>query len=137
MVSDEHSELAAAVAAEVRAAAEKLPEPQREALTLREERALSYAEIASTMGIDADAVASLLARARLGLREQRRGASGADAGCGERERALRALARRQDGEELGEAEGEWLLGHLGHCASCSAAHAAMLEASYCYRVTLG
>jgi hypothetical protein len=133
MASEEQPSLRAAVAAEVRAASAQLPERERAALELRERRGLSYAQIADAMGIDAAAVASLLAHARLLLREQRRGSSPANGGCREQERALRALARRHDGEPLGDEEGEWLLAHLGECADCSAAHAAMLEASFCYR----
>jgi Sigma-70, region 4 len=130
------SELAEAVAAEVREAVSQLPEREREALELREERGLTYAQMAGEMGTEDAAVARLLANARLGLREQRRGGSLAESGCDDRARALEALARRQDSEELSEEESEWLLGHLGVCDSCSAAHAAMLEASYCYRAAL-
>src|SRR5581483_8159353 len=65
--------LAGAVAAELAAATATLPERQREALALRELAGLSYPQIGTVMGIGASAVAPLLARARLGLREARRG----------------------------------------------------------------
>ena len=51
----------------------------------------------------------------------------------ERDRTLRLLASRQDSEPVSEADHEWLLAHLAGCPSCDMAHAAMLEASVCYR----
>jgi hypothetical protein len=129
---DESGGLAAAVAAEVEAVVAELPAEQREALSLRDRAGLSHGEIAARLGLEPSAVGPLLARARLSLRERRRGAVVAG-DCTERERALRALARRQDGEPLEAAEDGWLLSHLGGCEPCSAAHAAMLEASVWYR----
>jgi hypothetical protein len=32
---------------------------------------------------------------------------------------------------------EWLFAHLGKCAACDQAHAAMIEASVCYRAASG
>ncbi len=75
----------------------------------------------------------LLAEARLDLRTQLRGAGAPQPDCDERERALRTIARRQDGEEVAAADDDWLIEHLGHCRGCRQAHAAMLEASACYR----
>jgi predicted transcriptional regulator len=126
--------LAAAVAKELALATAKLPERQREALALRELLGLSHAQISEVMGIEPPAVAPLLARARLRLRSERRGTEsepGAD--CAERERALRVLACRQDSEPLSNEDDVWLLEHLGTCGGCEMAHAAMLEASVCYR----
>lgn len=126
--------LSAAVALELARANAGLPERQREALVLRELLRLSYEEISRVMEVEATAVAALLARARLALREQRRGAIlPAGPECGERDRALRVLARRQDSEPLSGEDDAWALDHLGACAQCSAAHGAMLEASACYR----
>lgn len=125
--------LAAAVAGELAAATARLPERQREALALRELLALPYAEIASVVGIEPVAVAPLLARARLRLRGELRESGPQPPPCDERERALRAIALRQDGEPLADADEDWLLEHLGHCVGCARAHAAMLEASACYR----
>src|SRR5947209_8429582 len=65
-------DLAGNVAAEMAYANARLPERQREALALRELLRLSYADIAIVMGIEAAAVAPLLARARLRLRAERR-----------------------------------------------------------------
>jgi sigma-70-like protein len=124
----------AAVARELAAATAALPERQREALALREMLRLSYEQIATVMEIDAAAVAPLLARARLRLRAERRGteiAAGPD--CADRDRALRLLAARQDSEPMSGEDDEWLLAHLADCAGCDMAHAAMLEASVCYR----
>jgi hypothetical protein len=126
--------LLSAVARELASATATLPERHREALALRERASLSYEQISAAIGIGAPAVPLLLARARLRLREQLRGvAAVAVPPCDERERALRSLAMRQDAEPTSDADAEWLIEHLGECDSCSRAHAAMLEASLCYR----
>lgn len=127
--------LSSAVALEMAGAAAALPERQREALALRESLGLSHAALAAVMGIEPAAVAPLMARARLQLRSQRRGGSAetSDQRCEERDRALRLLALRQDSELVGSEDDAWLHGHLGGCANCKRAHAAMLEASACYR----
>ncbi len=127
--------LSEAVARELAAATARLPERQREALALRELLRLSYEQIGRVMEIDPAAVAPLLARSRLRLRAERRGTAGdADTGtCEEHDRSLRLLASRQDSEPISEDDDEWLLTHLGECTACGMAHAAMLEASVCYR----
>jgi hypothetical protein len=125
--------LSDAVAAEVGRATLALPERQREVLALRESARLSHDQIASVLGLDNAAVAPLLARARLALREQRRGLAASPVVCAERDRALRALARRQDSEALTGDDDAWLHRHLAECVECDQAHAAMLEASVCYR----
>jgi hypothetical protein len=88
------------------------------------------------MRIDPAAVGPLLARARLRLREERRGARPAAGTCDEGERALRLLALRQDGEAADAQDADWLLAHIGDCEECGAAHGAMLEASVVYRASL-
>jgi hypothetical protein len=125
--------LAESVAVEVAAATAKLPDRHREALALRETLRLSHDEIAAVLGMDPAAVAPLLARARLRLREERRDTPASSSTCADRDRALRALARRQDSEPLTGDDDEWLLAHLAECAECDQAHAAMIEASVCYR----
>jgi DNA-directed RNA polymerase specialized sigma24 family protein len=125
--------LAAAVAREMTVANAALPERQREALALREAASLSHEQIGTVMGVGAAAVASLLSRARLRLRAERRGELPATAPCDEWERSLRLLALRLDGEPMAEGEDEWLTGHLRECEACEQAHAAVLEASACYR----
>ena len=122
-----------AIARELAAAAGGLPLAQREALALRELLRLGYDELAEATGVAPDDVALLLAQARLDLRTQLRGAGAPQPDCDERERALRTIARRQDGEEVLAADDDWLIEHLGHCRGCRQAHAAMLEASACYR----
>ena len=126
-------DLAAAVAREVRAAAALLPERQREALALREFLELPYDDVAGVVGVEPAAVAPLLARARLRLRAELRGDPEPASSCPEHDRALRTIALRQDGQPVPGADDDWLLEHLGHCAACGRAHAAMLEASACYR----
>jgi len=131
--ADEPGSLAEAVARELAAATAQLPERQREALALRELLRLSHGEIALVLGLDASAVGPLLARARLRLRTALRGAGAPLEPCDERERALRTIALRVDGEPVSEADEDWLIEHLGHCVGCGRAHSAMLEASVCYR----
>jgi hypothetical protein len=125
--------LSEAVARELAAATGRLPMAQREVLALRELLGLSYDEIAGVAGVQADAVPLLLARARLDLRTELRGAGEPQPPCDERERALRTIARRQDAAGAPAADEDWLIDHLGHCRGCRQAHAAMLEASACYR----
>ncbi len=122
-----------AIARELEAAAGQLPLAEREALALRELLRLDHGEVADAIGVGPDAVAMLLAQARLDLRAQLRGAGVPQPDCAEHDRALRTIARRQDGEEVAAADDDWLIEHLGHCRGCRQAHAAMLEASACYR----
>jgi hypothetical protein len=129
----EPGSLAEAVARELAQATAQLPERQREALALRELLGLSYDEVGAVVGLDPSAVGPLLARARLRLRTELRGEGAALPPCDERERALRTIALRQDGETVSEADEDWLIEHLGHCVGCARAHSAMLEASACYR----
>jgi hypothetical protein len=122
-----------AIAGELASAAGGLPLAEREALTLRELLGLGYDELAAAIDVAPDAVPVLLAQARLDLRTELRGPGAPQPECDERERALRTIARRQDGEEVVAADDDWLIEHLGHCRGCRQAHAAMLEASACYR----
>jgi Sigma-70, region 4 len=125
--------LVSAVAGELAAATARLPQRQREALALRERFGFSYAEMGRAIGVEPTAVAPLLARARLGLRSQLRGTEPPTGECPERDRALRTIVRRRDGEEVTAADEDWLIDHLGHCTTCAGSHLAMLEASACYR----
>ena len=86
------------------------------------------------MEIDTAAGAPLLARARLRLRSERR-ETDAEPGvaCAQRERTLRVVACRLDSEPINAEDDAWLRAHLGECTGCEMAHAAMLEASVCYR----
>lgn len=127
------ADLAATIAAELRSATDTLRPGQRELLALRELIGLEHRQIAGVTGLDADAVPAALAEARLDLRTALRGPSAPAPECVERRRALDAIARRQDGEEVRPADEDWLIEHLGHCRGCGQAHAAMLEASACYQ----
>ena len=120
---------------ELAVATARLPERQREALALRELLALSYEQIAAVMGLDPAAVAPLLARARLRLRAELRGAAPEP-----RQRCARsttgrcALATpRRTASRSPLEDDDWLLDISAGCAECETAHAAMLEASVCYR----
>jgi RNA polymerase sigma factor (sigma-70 family) len=128
--------LAQSVARELEQATARLPQPQREALALRELMRLSHQQISQVVQIDQRAVAPLLAHARLGLRAERRGTPAGMEPCEHADRALTLLACRQDSEPLSGEDHEWLLTHVGQCKSCEMAHAAMLEASVCYRATV-
>src|SRR5207245_2425413 len=81
------AELAQAVAAELAQATARLPQRQREALALRERLGLTYAEIGAAIGMEPQAVAPLLARARLRLRSELRGTEPAKNECTDRDRA--------------------------------------------------
>ena len=126
--------LADAVAREVADATAQLPADQREALALGDLVGLSHQQIATVLQISPYAAGMLVARARLALRARRRGVDDEpDDSCADRERALTVMVRRQDREPVAVDDEDWLLEHLGSCDSCLRVHAAMLEASVCYR----
>jgi hypothetical protein len=132
--SEGSGSLADSVAREVADAAAQLPADQQEALALRDLVGLSHQQIATVLQISPYAAGMLVARARLGLRARRRGVDEEpDDSCGDRERALTMMVRRQDGEPIASEDEDWVLEHLGSCEACSRVHAAMLEASVCYR----
>jgi hypothetical protein len=124
--------LSSAVARELASANACLSERKRELLALRELLRLSYKDVARAMNTSQDAIPLWLAHARLELYAERRGTQ-PDVSCPDSERALRLLACRQDGEPLSDADLEWLFAHATQCDGCGTAHAAMLEASACYR----
>ena len=126
--------LADSVAREVAEATAQLSADQQEALALRDLVGLSHQQIASVLQISPYAAGMLVARARLALRARRRGVDEEpDDSCGDRERALTMIVRRQDGEPIASEDEDWVLEHIGSCEACSRVHAAMLEASVCYR----
>ena len=129
----ERSALAGTQEAAVRSANERLPDRQREVLTLRELDGMSYDEIGSVMEMKPNAVAQLISRARIGLRKEMQAGAAASvsfatADC---ERAHGELACRQD-EQTGLDE-SWLDGHLATCANCRVAAEEMAEAGVSYR----
>jgi RNA polymerase sigma factor (sigma-70 family) len=130
--------LLAAHQEQIRAANEQLPPRQREVLALRELEELSYDEVAEIMGMNRNAVAQLISRARLNLREAlRRGALGAiPAGSPDCEAALPLLALAQDNGLDDAVRADWLAGHLAGCATCRVRVEAMEEAGTAYRLWL-
>ncbi len=134
----ERSALRAAHQEQIRAANDGLPPRQREALALRELEELSYDEVADIMGMNRNAVAQLISRARINLRDGlRHGALVAiPAASPECETALPLLALAQDGELDDATSADWLARHLVGCATCRMRVEAMQEAGAAYRLWL-
>ena len=116
---------------QIRLANESLPERQREVLALRELEDLSYGEVAQIMGMNQNAVAQLISRARINLRDGlRQTALGSVASASpDCDRALPLLAKHQDGL----LEDAWLVEHLMACGACRVRLEAMEEAAVAYR----
>jgi len=133
-IGDGSGTLADSVAREVADANAQLPPDQQEAVALRDLVGLSHEQIALVLQISPYAAGMLVARARLALRARRRGVDEEpDDSCPDRERALTVMVRRQDRESVATEDEDWLLEHVGSCEACLRVHAAMLEASVCYR----
>lgn len=115
-----------------------LPPRQREVLALRELESLSYAEIGALVGIKENAVALLISRARIGLRNAIRGGPLRSVGTATADcvRALPLLAALQDGEESDFEDLEFLHSHLASCETCRIRREAMEEAGLSYRALL-
>jgi RNA polymerase sigma factor (sigma-70 family) len=121
---------------EIHDASMRLLERQREVLALRDLEELSYDEIAAIMEIGSHAVAQLIARARINLRDELGGTALASvaAPSPECERALPLIAARDDGElEAASREAAWLDAHLAGCDRCVLGVEAMREARASYR----
>jgi len=121
---------------EIRAANERLPERQREALALRELEELSYDEIAEIMDMNRNSVAQLISRARISLRDEMRGGALASIAVSSPncERALPLIAMRDDGQlDVESDDAEWLDGHMSTCHTCRLGLEAMQEAGTSYR----
>jgi RNA polymerase sigma-70 factor (ECF subfamily) len=131
----ERAALLATARADVQAANAQLAPRQREALALREVELLSYDEIGELMGLNRNAVAQLISRARIALRDLLRGSALAsvNASSPECSRALPLLAGLQDGEQSAAEELEWARAHLSRCETCRLGKAAMEEAGVSYR----
>lgn len=129
----ERSVLAGSQERAVRAANERLPERQREALALRELDDMSYDEIGSVMEMKSNAVAQLISRARIGLRKEMRVGAAASVALAspDCEKAHGVLACRQDGQA--GTEDSWLDEHLAACPNCRVAGEEMAEAGVSYR----
>lgn len=121
---------------EIGDASMRLPQRQREALALRELGELSYEEIAAVMAIDRGAVAQLVARALINLRDEQLGTLLASVAppspeCG---RALPLIAAREEEQlEAGCRDAAWLEGHLAGCKRCRLGVEAMRQARDSYR----
>jgi RNA polymerase sigma factor (sigma-70 family) len=134
-VDPERAAMLTALQDDVQAANARLPERQREVLVLREVEELSYDDIGTIMGLNRNAVAQLVSRARIKLRDELRGGALASvAGSTEEcERALPLLALRQDGQLRDAEQRSWLAAHVGGCETCRVSQAAMQEAGLSYR----
>jgi DNA-directed RNA polymerase specialized sigma24 family protein len=101
------------------AAAARLRPRQRAALALAGLERLSYAELATVLDIEAEAVPALLARARLRLHDELRGTAlaAAAARLPDCEDVLPLLAAAADGE-LDAADAAWADPHVGRCPTC-------------------
>ena len=132
----ERAALLGATREQVEVAVAALPARQREVLALREVECLSYDEIAEIMEIRENAVAQLISRARIKLREVLRGSALAsiEAASPDCDRALPLIAMRQDGQHSSELD--WLRSHLAACATCRTREAAMQEAGVSYRILI-
>ncbi len=104
----------------VRAALDRLAPSHRAALTLREIGGLSYAEIATALGLTRGAVEALLFRARARFRAEYHKVSGAALAplppCKQAPRVLAALAD----DELAGTQRARVIAHANLCAACAA-----------------
>jgi len=120
---------------EIREAHGRLPDRYREILALREVSGFSYDQIGEVMGLNRNAVAQLILRARLRFRDELRGTA-ASSVCLRGEdcrRAAELLSRVQDRAAVKERDGEWLAAHLVGCSSCRVAREALADAGRSYR----
>jgi RNA polymerase sigma-70 factor (ECF subfamily) len=131
----ERAALLAAAREDVQAANAALPPRQREVLALREVELLSYDEIGELMGLNRNAVAQLVSRARIKLRDLLRGSALASISASSPDctRALELLAGMQDDEHGAAGELDWVDTHLAGCDTCRLSRAAMQEADVSYR----
>jgi RNA polymerase sigma factor (sigma-70 family) len=131
----DRSVLLAASQEEIRAANATLAPRQREALALRELEGLSYDEIAELMALNRNAVAQLISRARIALRDalRRTALRSIVPRTPDCERALPLIAMRDDGQPAGAGDA-WLAAHLAACERCVVAGEAMAEAGASYRI---
>ena len=115
------------------AATGRLRPRQRAALALSGLELLSYAEIAAVLGIAAESVPALLARARLRLHDELHGTALAAAAVRspDCEDVLPLLAAAADGE-LDAADAGWADPHVERCTTCVRSIRAMDEAAATY-----
>ena len=115
------------------AAAARLRPQQRAALALSGLEGLRYAEIAAVLGVGAEGVGALLARARLRLHDELHGTAlaAAAARSPDCEDVIPLLAAASDGE-LGAADAGWADPHVASCPTCPRTRRAMDEAAATY-----
>lgn len=134
----ERAAMLSSLQADVREANARLPERQREVLALRELEHLSYDDIAEIMESNRNAVAQLISRARIKLRDELRGTALASipVSSPDCERALALIAMRQDRQLDDAGDRAWLAEHLAGCDTCPMAQEAIQEAGISYRAWL-
>ncbi len=120
----------------VRRANGALAPRQRLVLALRELEDRSYAEIGELVGLKENAVAQLISRARLRLREELRLVEVDRSKLPEECQALLPLLSSYLDGQLEGAAAERTVAHLESCELCQAALAAMREASRLYRALI-
>jgi RNA polymerase sigma factor (sigma-70 family) len=120
----------------VRRANAALPPRQRLVLALRELEDRSYAEIGELVGLNENAVAQLISRARQRLREELRLVQVDRSKLPEECQALLPLLSSYLDGQLKGAAAEPTIDHLESCELCQAALADMREASRLYRALL-
>jgi RNA polymerase sigma factor (sigma-70 family) len=131
----ERAAMLSATREQVQAANASLPPAQREVLALREVESLSYAQIGEIIGLKENAVAQLISRARIGLRNAVRGSALSSVGASSADcaRAIPLLAAVQDGQDAELEELSFLHAHLATCDTCRLRREAMEEAGVSYR----
>ena len=120
---------------QTRAANASLPARRRQALALQGPGKLSHAEIARLMDADRDAVALLIARARLELHDALRGDDLASSRAASKDcrTAVRLMAMRDDAQLAeGSERAGWLVDHLAGCRECRLRLDAMQRARIAY-----
>jgi DNA-binding CsgD family transcriptional regulator len=120
-------------ASSLSAAAARLRPQQRAALALTGLEGLSYAEIATVLGIGAHGVGALLARARLRLHDELHGTALAAAAvrAPDCEDVVPLLAAAADGE-LDATDAAWADPHVGQCSTCPRTRRAMDDTAATY-----
>jgi DNA-directed RNA polymerase specialized sigma24 family protein len=115
------------------AAAGRLRPQQRAALALIALEGLRYDEIATVLGVGAETVGALLARARLRLYDELHGTALAASAVRspDCEDVLALLAATSDGE-LGAADAGWADPHVTRCPTCPRTRRAMEETAATY-----
>jgi DNA-directed RNA polymerase specialized sigma24 family protein len=119
-------------ASRLSAAAARLRPQQRAALALTGLEALSYAEIATVLGIGAEGVGELLARARLRLHDELHGTALAAAAVRSPDcEDVVPLLAAADGE-LDATDAAWADPHVEQCPTCPRSRRAMDETAATY-----